>query len=167
MHVFYCIRNYNKSKTEYDVSPYLLLSSLRGPTCHGSVVCLSECCHHDQLGEWVWNTVYCLTLSRAPSDFITSVADRYHQCRQIQTPPPPQKDVYYFDYIVWSLWSPIVPSLAPRPPRNTAHIFCPVRPACLPFISNPLCSGPTRPAWPLSIITIRSHILSATQPPNL
>ena len=25
---------------------------------HGSVVCLSECCHDGLPGEWVWNTVY-------------------------------------------------------------------------------------------------------------
>ena len=24
---------------------------------HGWVVCLSECCHDNQPGEWVWNTI--------------------------------------------------------------------------------------------------------------
>ena len=31
---------------------------LRGPSRHGSVVCLSESHHGDPPGEWVWNTVY-------------------------------------------------------------------------------------------------------------
>ena len=34
---------------------------MSGPSRHGSVVCLSECCHEDQPGEW---TLLALTSSK-------------------------------------------------------------------------------------------------------
>ena len=36
---------------------YVTVCPQRGPSRHGSAVCLSECCHDDQPGELVWNTV--------------------------------------------------------------------------------------------------------------